>query len=66
MLELFSTQDLYVAAACLIAGHAVTVVRLENGRNRFEFPSAATQTANAYELGATGPLLVFARMPSAA
>jgi hypothetical protein len=58
--ESFSTQDLYVAAACLIAGHSVTVVRLDNGRNRFDFPAAARQTAQAYELGSTGPLLVFA------
>jgi len=56
----FTTQDLYIAAACVIAGHPVTVVRLENGRNRFEFPSAAITTAQAYELGSTGPLLVFA------
>jgi hypothetical protein len=56
--ESFSTQDLYVAAACLIDGHSVTVVRLDNGCNRFDFPTAASQTAQAYELGSTGPLLV--------
>lgn len=56
----FTTQDLYIAAACVIAGHPVTVVRLENGRNRFEFPAAAITTAQAYELGFTGPLLVYA------
>lgn len=60
MPESFSTQDLYVAAACLIAGHPVAVVRLDNGRNRFDFPAVAAQTAQSYELGSTGPLLVFA------
>lgn len=60
MSEPYSTQDLYEAAACLIQGHAVTVVRLPNGRNRFDFPPAAAKTADAYALGMTGPLLVYA------
>jgi hypothetical protein len=60
MSDTFTTQDLYVAAACVIAGHPVTVVRLDSGRNRFEFAATAAEAALAYELGSTGPLLVFA------
>jgi hypothetical protein len=59
MADPYSTQDLYEAAACLLHGHPVTVVRLPNGRARFDFPAAATETARAYALGLTGPLLVY-------
>jgi len=56
----FTTQDLYTAAACMVAGHPLTIVKMDNGRARFEFPAEAAAAAQTFELGVAGPLLVYA------
>ena len=58
--EPFTTQDLYTAAACMVAGHSLTIIKLDNGRARFEFPAEAATAAQTFELGVAGPLLVYA------